>query len=294
MSERNEADIIPRAGVVGWPVAHSRSPVIHGHWLARYGLKGRYDRIAVDPAEAEAFFAGFRDSGLVGANVTVPHKEVAARACDVLDPLAQSLSAVNTLWVENGLLHGTNTDVTGFLANLDAEAPGWDAGGGPAVVLGAGGAARAVVFGLAARGLAPIHVVNRTRARAEAVAALAKGRDGHSVGHAHGFDDLPQLLSRARVLVNTTSLGMAGSGPLDIDLSPLPHDALVSDIVYVPLETPLLAAARMRGNPVAGGLGMLLHQAAPGFARWFGVFPEVDDALYTAVIATLPPEAGGR
>ncbi|WP_334175637.1 shikimate dehydrogenase [Pseudoxanthobacter sp.] len=294
MTDRSENRPIPRAGVIGWPVAHSRSPVIHGHWLARYGLQGRYDRIAVDPAEAEAFFAGFRDSGLAGANVTVPYKEAAAKACDVLDPLAEALGAVNTLWIEDGRLNGTNTDVTGFLANLDAEAPGWDAGGGAAVVLGAGGAARAVVYGLAARGFAPVHVVNRTRARAEAVAALAKGRDGHSVGRAHGFDELPQLLARARVLVNTTSLGMAGSGPLDVDLSPLPHDALVTDIVYVPLETPLLAAARLRGNPVAGGLGMLLHQAAPGFARWFGVFPEVDEALYEAVIATLPPEAGRR
>lgn len=281
----------PRAAVIGWPVSHSRSPLIHGHWLHRYGLPGRYDRLALEPERADAFFADFAASGLSGANVTVPHKEAAARACAELDPMAATLGAANTLWLEDGRLHGANTDIVGFLANLDQEAPGWDRNPGPAVVIGAGGAARAVVHGLASRGFAPVHVVNRTQERAEAVATLARAPGGTIVGRAHGFAELPGLLGTAGVVVNTTSLGMAGSPPLDIDLALVPEGTLVTDIVYVPLETPFLAAARRRGLPTVDGLGMLLHQAVPGFERWFGRRPAVDADLRAVVLETLPPEA---
>lgn len=270
----------PRAGVAGWPIAHSRSPIIHGYWLAKHGLAGSYERVPVAPDEAEAFFANLARGDFAGLNVTVPHKELAARACDALEPVAAALGAANTLWVENGRLYGTNTDVEGFLANLDEGAPGWDANPGPAIVLGAGGAARAVIHGLASRGFAPIAIVNRTLDRAALLTGLAP------VASAHGYDDLPKLLEMARLVVNTTSLGMKGSPPLDIDLAPLDPAALVTDIVYVPLETPLLAMARARGNPVVDGLGMLLHQAVPGFERWFGVRPKVDAALRAEVLAT--------
>jgi shikimate dehydrogenase len=270
---------IRRAGVVGWPVAHSRSPVIHGAWLEEHGIAGSYERLPVPPEEIDTFLARLPERGLVGVNVTIPHKEAAFRAVAEVDDVARRLGVVNTIWLENGRLRGANTDVPGFLANLDAEAPGWDAAPGPAVVLGAGGAARAVVDGLAARGFAP-RIVNRTLGRAEALAA------GYPGATAHGFADLPRLLGETGLLVNTTSLGMAGQPPLEIDLAPLAETALVTDIVYVPLETPLLALARARRLRTVDGLGMLLHQAVPGFERWFGVRPRVTPALRAAVLET--------
>lgn len=273
----------PRAAVIGWPIAQSRSPLIHGTWLKTLGLAGSYDRIALDPAGAVDWFARFADHGLVGANVTVPHKETAFAACADVEPAAAALGACNTLWLEGGRLRGTNTDTVGFLANLDERAPGWDAAAGPAVVLGAGGAARAIVWALARRGFSPIRIVNRTLARAEAIAPLGKP----AVVTVHGYEDLPKVLADAAVLVNTTALGMAGKAELAIDLAGLPEAALVTDIVYVPLETALLAAARKRGNRTVDGLGMLLHQAVPGFERWFGVRPVVTEALRRVILEDL-------
>ncbi|MGH2342937.1 shikimate dehydrogenase [Segnochrobactraceae bacterium EtOH-i3] len=273
----------PKAAVIGWPIAQSRSPLIHGTWLKSLGISGRYDRIALPVEGAADWFARFADHGLVGANVTVPHKETAFAACAEVEPEAAALGACNTLWLEDGRLFGTNTDTVGFLANLDDRAPGWDANAGPAVVLGAGGAARAIVWALARRGFSPIRIVNRTLSRAEAIAPLG----APSVVTVHGFDELPKVLADARLLVNTTALGMAGKDDLVIDLTGLPEDALVTDIVYVPLETALLAAARRRGNPTVDGLGMLLHQAVPGFERWFGVRPVVTEELRRIILADL-------
>ena len=271
----------PRAFVVGWPIAQSRSPLIHGHWLKVHGLAGSYERRAVPPEEIERFLADLPASGLAGGNVTVPHKEVAYRIASEKDDVATAMGAVNTLWIESGRLCGTNTDAVGFIANLDDRAPAWDADPGIAVVLGAGGAARAVVWGLIRRGFT-VRLVNRTLARAEELAA--RFRAGTT---AHGFADLPRLLPEARLLVNTTSLGMTGKGDLDIDLAPLRDDTLVTDIVYVPLVTPLLAAAEARGLRTVDGLGMLLHQAVGGFERWFGVRPTVTDELRNLILADL-------
>jgi len=269
----------PIACVVGWPVRHSRSPVIHRFWLKVYGIAGDYVIQPVEPADAGAFFAGFADGRYVGCNVTVPHKETAFAAVDHIEPAGRAIGAINTIWREDGRLVATSTDGVGFLANLDERAPGWSADPGPAVVLGAGGAARAVVWALLERGFAPVHVVNRSLDRAEALAT----RFGSQVRPA-GWHDLPGVLREARVLVNSTSLGMEGQPALTIDLAALRPDCLVTDIVYVPLETPLLAAARARGLRTVDGLGMLLHQAAPGFAHWFGRTPEVTPALRRAVL----------
>lgn len=270
------------AAIIGHPVAHSRSPLIHGYWLRQHGIDGDYGRLDVAPAEIEAFLADFPASGLIGANVTVPHKEAAFRAARERDPVALALGAVNTLWLENGTLHGANTDVHGFLANLDAAEPEWARALGEAVVLGAGGAARAVVYGLLSRGIDRVVVANRTLARAEAL----RDQFGPRVLPVD-WRDLAGRLTGCRLLVNTTSLGMKGQPPLDLDLSALSPDALVSDIVYVPLETPLLKVAKARGLKTVDGLDMLLHQAVPGFERWFGVRPQVTPELRALAIADL-------
>jgi shikimate dehydrogenase len=269
----------PIACVIGWPVKHSRSPVIHRYWLRRYGILGDYVIHPVEPDRIAAFFAGFIDGPFIGCNVTVPHKEAAFEAADEVEEAGRAIGAVNTMWREERRLIATSTDGVGFLANLDEGAPGWSGAPGPAVILGAGGAARAVIWALLERGFAPVHVVNRTAGRAEALAA----RFGRDVRPA-GWDALPDLLRGARVLVNATSLGMEGQPPLDIDLGPLPEDCLVTDIVYVPLETGLLAVARRQGLRTVDGLGMLLHQAAPGFRHWFGRMPEVTPELRAAVL----------
>ena len=273
--------LTPRAFVVGWPVAQSRSPLIHGTWLATHHIAGSYERVAVPPEAIDAFLRGLPESDFVGGNVTVPHKEAAFRIATERDAVAEATGAVNTLWIDGGRLCGANTDGPGFLANLDDRAPGWDARPGEAVVLGAGGAAAAVAWGLASRGMR-VRLVNRTLARAEALAARI-GADTR----AHGWDDVPRLLADARLLVNTTSLGMTGKDDMAIDLAPLPGDALVTDIVYVPLTTPLLEAADARGLATVDGLGMLLHQAVPGFERWFGVRPTVDAELRRLILADL-------
>ena len=277
----NDASTGPRAFVVGWPIAQSRSPLIHGHWLKVHGLSGSYERLAVPPEEIEAFLRALPTSGFVGGNVTVPHKEIAFRIASEKDDVALVMGAVNTLWIDGGRICATNTDAPGFLANLDDRAGGWDADPGIAVVLGAGGAARAVVWGLIRRGFA-VRIVNRTLARAEDLAT----RFGPGAA-AHGFEDLPKLLAEASLLVNTTSLGMTGKDDLTIDLAPLSPDALVTDIVYVPLVTPLLAAAAARGLRTVDGLGMLLHQAVGGFERWFGVRPTVTEELRALVLADI-------
>ncbi|WP_367198168.1 shikimate dehydrogenase [Amorphus sp. 3PC139-8] len=271
----------PRAGVIGWPVAHSRSPLIHGHWLKVYGLAGRYDAIAVSPDDAGRFFADFAESGLVGANVTIPHKITAAQSCDVLTATAAALGAVNTLWWEDGRLAGDNTDVHGFLMNLDDRAAGWQEPNRSALVIGAGGAARGVVHGLLSRGVGPIVVVNRSPGRAEQLAQSMTGIETAD------WSTLDGPLDRFSLIVNTTSLGMEGAGEVPIDLAGVQPDTVVADIVYVPLETGLLHSARKHGLRAVDGLGMLLHQAVPGFSRWFGVEPEVTEELRALVVADL-------
>jgi shikimate dehydrogenase len=280
---------VRRAGVCGWPVAHSRSPLIHGYWLARYHLEGAYERFAVPPLGFADFAASIGVDGLIGANVTVPHKEAAFAACDRLTDSARATGAVNTLWREGGALWGDNTDVAGFLASLDAEAPGWRDRVDSAVVLGAGGVARAIVHGLVSRGVERVAIVNRTRARAVALAE----RFGPAA-RAATWDELPQLLAKAGLLANATILGMAGQPPLDVALAPLKAEAVVADVVYVPLTTPLVEAAWRRGCVAVGGLGMLLRQAAPSFARWFGKTPEVTAELRALVEADLRAAEKGR
>jgi shikimate dehydrogenase len=271
--------------VVGHPIAHSRSPLIHGYWLAEHGLPGSYERLDVAPAAFPDFLRALPESGFRGGNVTIPHKETAFALADTLTPRARKIGAVNTLVVEpDGRIRGDNTDAPGFCAHLDHSlGAGWpERAGGTAVVLGAGGAARAIVVGLAENGLRRILIANRTRARAETLAALAPG-----IGGALAWDDLPEALPGAGLLINTTSLGMKGQPPLDLDLTPLPATAAVADIVYAPLETDLLAAARRRGLAAVDGLGMLLHQAVPGFEAWFGLRPSVTPGLRDRIVADL-------
>jgi len=263
-----------RACVIGYPVRHSRSPLIHGFWLAEHGIEGSYERAEVAPAAFEAFVAGLPERGFAGANVTVPHKEAAYRLASVEDPVARALEAVNTLWLDKGRLQGANTDVAGFLSNLDQERPGWDSDLDHVVLLGAGGAGRAVLHGVLDRGARRVTILNRTLARAEDLAKRAGDR-----AVAVAWHDAEAALSDAALLVNTTSLGMAGQPRLTLGLERLPRSAVVMDVVYVPLDTELLKTARERGNLTVDGLGMLLHQAVPGFERWFGVRPSVSPEL---------------
>ena len=275
------SETIRAACVVGWPVKHSRSPLIHLYWIKLHGLNAEYRAEEIQPVAFAEFISHLPAHGYVGANVTLPHKE-AALALSEPDDRARIVGASNTLWLASGRLHSTNTDVEGFTANLNACVPGWDNGADEAIVLGAGGSARAVVYGLIERGFETIHVVNRTPERAEALCA----RFGSALQSAH-WSALPHLLARASLLVNTTSLGMTGQPPLRIDLAPLHRDAVVADLVYAPLETALLSGARARGLATADGLGMLLHQAVRGFQLWFGVRPEVTPELRAVVEADL-------
>jgi shikimate dehydrogenase len=270
-----------RACVIGHPVAHSRSPLIHRHWLDVYGIDGDYVREDVPP-EALDGFLNWLGEVYVGANVTIPHKEAAFRKLKRPDEVATALGAANTLWLENGELCGSNTDVYGFLAHLDESLPGWGQRTKHALVLGAGGAARAIVYALVGRRVGRIVIANRTRERAEALA----GRFGASCSSAD-WARLSERLADADLLVNATSLGMKGQPPLALDLSPLKTSAAVCDIVYAPLATSLLATARARGYAAVDGLGMLLHQAVPGFERWFGVRPAVTAKLRALVLADL-------
>jgi shikimate dehydrogenase len=278
------AEATSKAFVTGHPIKHSRSPRIHGHWLAEHGIDGSYEAIDVAPADFAEFLATLRENGYRGGNVTIPHKEAAFAQVARRDDDAEQIGAVNTLWFADGDLWGGNTDAYGFAANLDDQAPGW-AANGPAVVLGAGGASRAVIHALKQRGVSDIRIVNRTLARAREL------RDRFGAGvTAHGLEATGELLADAGLLVNTTALGMHGNEGLSADPSGLPHQAIVTDIVYVPLETPLLAAARARGLKTVDGLGMLLHQAVPGFERWFGVRPQVTAGLRALIVADLVPK----
>ena len=268
------------ACLIGWPAAHSRSPLIHHYWLRTLGIAGGYSIEAIPPEGFAEFVLHLSGHGFVGANVTIPHKE-RALALSVPDQRARAVGAANTLWYEEGELRSTNTDIEGFIDNLDASAPGWD-GVEEALVLGAGGSSRAVVFALIERGIARVHLVNRTNDRAQALA----DQFGAKVRPA-AWDDIGDRLPRARLLVNTTSLGMHGQPALDLEVDRLPSDAVVADLVYVPLETPLLLAAKARGLKTADGLGMLLYQAVRGFELWFGQRPQVTSELRALVEADL-------
>ncbi|MBI2235886.1 MAG: shikimate dehydrogenase [Magnetospirillum sp.] len=268
------------AGVIGWPVGHSRSPRLHGFWLQRYGIDGAYVPLAVRPDDFPDVIRALPMMGFRGANLTVPHKEMAVSLVDVVEPLAWRIGAVNTLVVrDDGGIEGRNTDAFGFLENLRRGAPGWRPAGGPAVVVGAGGAARAVCVALHDAGVIEIRLVNRTEQRARTLA------DSLGTGIVVPWAERAEALAGAALLVNTTTLGMTGQPPLELELAALPPTAVVNDIVYAPLETALLAGARARGNVVVDGLGMLLWQAVPGFEAWFGVRPEVTEELREYVLA---------
>ena len=272
-----------RACVIGWPVEHSRSPAIHRYWLELYGIDGAYEKEAVRPEEFASFLGSLSDRGYAGANVTLPHKTEALRLATKADESARAIGAANMLWLDGaGLLNASNTDAYGFMTNLNQEAPHWNKGRAPVMVLGAGGAARAILYGLIAQGASRILLANRTRDRAEVLA----GTFGPAVSVVD-WDARNQALASCGLLVNATSLGMSGKGPLDIEVEALPEDAVVADIVYSPLETPLLATARARRRQAVDGLGMLLYQAVPGFERWFGARPQVTKELKAHVAATL-------
>lgn len=272
----------PRCFVIGHPIAHSRSPLIHGEWLRRYGLAGSYERIDVAPADLQGFITRLREGEFTGGNVTVPHKEAVMALVDEISDAGRAVGAVNTLWREGGRILADNTDVPGFLAHLDATMPGWQGATRTALVLGAGGAARGICYGLKSRGVERIVVVNRSSERADELAS----EFGRPL-EARDWAQRDALVGEADLIVNTTALGMQGKPPLDIDLSRLRPGTIVDDIVYVPLKTALLAEAERRGGIPVDGLGMLLHQAVPGFARWFGVTPDVTPSLRALIEADI-------
>jgi shikimate dehydrogenase len=270
-----------KAGVMGWPIAHSRSPALHGWWLAQYRIDGAYVPMAVQPGDLATALRALPILGFAGCNLTIPHKEATLAIVDRADPIARRIGAVNTIVIDSeGALEGRNTDGYGFIASLRAAHPGWSARRGPVTLIGAGGSARALIVALLDDGAPEIRLINRTLARAEALAA-----EFGTLIRPVAWTKRAEALDDAALLVNTTSLGMTGEPSLDLPLDRLPLAAIVNDIVYAPLETPLLAAARRRGNPAVDGLGMLLHQARPGFATWFGVEPEVTAELRAAVLA---------
>lgn len=270
-------------GIMGWPIKHSRSPKLHNYWLAQNGLAGTYVPLAITPDRLERALRALPALGFAGVNLTIPHKEAALRIVDRVDDLGKRVGAINCVTVEtDGSLSGTNTDVFGYSASIEEADATWRAGTGPVVVLGAGGAARAILLALVDKGAADIRLVNRTAARADDLA-----REFGSAVRSVAWSARADALDGAAMLVNTTSQGMSGEPALDIDLGKLPKSALVSDIVYVPLETPLLVEARRRGNRVVGGLGMLLHQARPAFQLWNGVMPEVTPQLRAEIEATI-------
>ncbi|MDM9621180.1 shikimate dehydrogenase [Rhizobium sp. S96] len=273
----------PRAFVTGYPAKHSRSPLIHGHWLKTLGLQGSYQAHEVKPEDFPAFMRALKngESGFAGGNVTIPHKEMVFKLADEPDELSEELGASNTLWIEDGRLKATNTDGRGFTANLDERHSGWDKATS-AVILGAGGASRAVIQAVRDRGFSEIHVVNRTVDRAAELA----DRFGPKV-YAHPIAALGEVMKGAGLFINTTSLGMDGESAPQIDFSPLLSGAVVTDIVYVPLKTPFLKQAEEQGFAIVDGLGMLLHQAVPGFEKWFGQRPIVTEELRSLIIADM-------
>jgi shikimate dehydrogenase len=267
-----------KACIIGYPVKHSRSPLLHGHWLKEHAIAGSYTHAEVAPADFAGFVQTMPDQGFVGGNITLPYKTQLLELAHHSTAQAEAVGAANTLWFENGKICVDNTDIAGFLKNLDQEAPDWDRSAETALVLGAGGASRAIVYGLVQRGVSRILLANRTLANAEEMA-----RDFGSAVVPIGWGDIARHTADVDVLVNTTSLGMEGQTALDIDLDALPMHAVVTDAIYVPLETDLLLRARLRGLVTVGGLGMLLHQAVPGFEKWFGLRPVVSKALHDLV-----------
>ena len=270
------------ACVIGWPVEHSRSPLLHGYWLKKYGIDGTYTKRAVAPEAVADFLRSLRANGYVGCNVTVPHKAAAFSVADGREVSANAISAANTLWLSDGKLVAANTDTYGYMTNLSQQAPGWDRRDAPVSILGAGGAARAIVFGFLDAGVSEIRVFNRTRARAETLA--------QQFGSCIKVLDWSEREAGSRdsaVLVNTTTIGMNGAGTLDLDLAGFDPECVVSDIVYVPLETELLRKAKSQGLRTVDGLGMLLHQGVPGFEKWFGVRPEVTDELRNLIVGDI-------
>lgn len=270
------------AGVMGWPVAHTRSPVIHNHWIARHGLKGAYVQLPVQPDRLEAAIRGLPALGFAGCNITVPHKVNAMQLMDELHPQAARIAAINTVVVQpDGRLLGVNNDGIGYIQSLRDANPAWRGDTGPALVLGAGGAARAIVVALLDEGVPELRITNRTLEKAQAL----KDAFGDRVTVVP-WGERNQAMAGVSLLVNTTTQGMHGQPALDVQLSDLPATAMVSDAIYIPLETPLLAAARQRGHQTVNGLGMLLNQARPAFQAWFGVLPEITPELRAAVQAT--------
>ena len=275
------------AGVIGYPIAHSLSPRLHGHWLDSLEIDGAYVPLAIAPEHLDEAVRGLVHAGFRGVNVTVPHKRAVMALCDHVTPGARAIGAINTLVFADGRIEGSNSDGFGFMENLRTAAPSWTPGAGPAVVLGAGGAAQAVIRSLLDAGVPQIRLTNRTRETADRLAAAFRDSADGTVTVDDWAGGGQALVADAALLVNATSLGMVGQPPLRIDLTGLGRDAAVADLVYNPLETPLLAAARENGNPAVDGLGMLLHQARPGFAAWFGVEPRVDETLRRSVLAGL-------
>jgi shikimate dehydrogenase len=271
-----------QACVIGWPIEHSRSPAIHGYWLARYGIDGRYTKRAVPPDEIDTFLSSLASEGLAGCNVTIPHKEAAYRRADEREASAIAVGAANTLWLENGRLCAANTDTYGYMTYLAQQAEDWSRRDAPVSILGAGGAARAIVHGFLEAGVSEIRIFNRSLGRAEALAKAFGPRL-----RVMPWEQRSTASTEAAVLVNTTSLGLKGAGSLEMDFTDFHPDCIVSDIVYVPLETGLIREARRHGLRTVDGLGMLLHQAVPGFEKWFGVRPEVTDELYDRIAADI-------
>lgn len=274
-----------RAALIGWPVDHARSPAIHAYWLRTLGIDGSYGRIPVSPEDLASFMRGFVDRGLIGCNVTIPHKEHVLSLLDTVDASAQAIGAVNTIWTENGRLCGTNTDVLGFMRDLAVSVPDWQSDHMTALVLGAGGAARAIVYGLLSAGVGRIVLCNRSAGNAESLARHLdpQGRRIDVVG----WDQRQEHARKALLVINTTSLGLKGVGSLDIDFAGFDPKTTVADAVYVPLETEFLADARRHGLRTIDGLGMLLHQAVPGFRLWFGVEPSVTPELRQLIAADI-------
>lgn len=268
-----------RAFITGWPVSHSKSPMLHGYWLNEFGISGIYEAAPVESEKFKDFIASLPASGFVGGNVTIPHKEQAFELIANRSAAAEEIGAVNTIWIEGDIIYADNTDSYGFMANLDQQSPGWRKHK-KATVLGAGGASRAVIHGLLSAGFTEIRIANRTISRASALS----DRFGKATS-AHGLDAVPELLGDSDVLVNTTSIGMSGNQEGSLPpLDAMPAHSLVTDIVYTPLITPLLASARERGLETVDGLGMLLHQAVPGFEKWFGKRPEVTQGLRNHIL----------
>jgi shikimate dehydrogenase len=266
-----------KAGVVGWPIHHSRSPLIHGYWLEQHGIAGSYEKLAIAPEEFAGFVRSLRENEYAGCNVTIPHKEAAFSLADNVSEEARAVGAANLLWLQDGRVMASNTDTFGFVESLDKVSPGWRDVSGHRLVLGAGGAARAIIYGLLQSGPSPVVLTNRTRQRAQEI-AQSLAADGERI-RVIDWDERQSAIAGAGLVVNTTSLGLSGNPALEIELSSAPPDCVVSDIVYSPLETSLLSQARNRELRAVDGLWMLLYQAVPSFEAWFGVRPEVTREL---------------